>query len=78
MCNHSDQMYTFSGISLLSPEMFEKQDKKTESLATILRDFVEKDIVTGDIFYGEWLDIGTLERLNKAKNKIEISNSNER
>ena len=58
--------------------MFEKQDKKTESLATILRDFVEKDIVTGDIFYGEWLDIGTLERLNKAKNKIEISNSNER
>jgi MurNAc alpha-1-phosphate uridylyltransferase len=71
-------MYTFSGISLLSPEMFEKQDKKTESLATILRDFVEKDIVTGDIFYGEWLDIGTLERLNKAKNKIEISNSNER
>ena len=78
VCNHSDQMYTFSGISFLSPEMFEKQDKKTESLATVLRDFVEKDIVTGDLFYGEWLDIGTLERLKKAKNKLEISTSNER
>ena len=78
MCNHSDQRYTFSGISLLSPEMFVDQDKETESLGRILRDFVEKDIVTGDLFYGEWLDVGTLERLNEAKNKIEISNLNER
>ena len=78
VCNHSDQRYTFSGISLLSPEMFVDQDKETESLGRILRDFVEKDIVTGDIFYGEWLDVGTMERLNEAKNKIEISNLNER
>jgi NDP-sugar pyrophosphorylase family protein len=29
-------------------------------------------MVTGDLFSGEWLDVGTLERLNKARNKIQI------
>jgi MurNAc alpha-1-phosphate uridylyltransferase len=65
-------MYTFSGISILSPDMFKSQEKKTGSLAVILRAFVEKNMVTGDLFSGEWLDVGTLERLNKARNKIQI------
>ncbi|MDG2435466.1 MAG: nucleotidyltransferase family protein [Gammaproteobacteria bacterium] len=74
VCNHSDEMYTFSGISILSPDMFKSQEKKTGSLAVILRAFVEKNMVTGDLFSGEWLDVGTLERLNKARNKIQIRN----
>ena len=72
VCNHSDEMYTFSGISIISPDMFKSQEKKTGSLAVILRAFVEKNMVTGDLFSGEWLDVGTLERLNKARNKIQI------
>jgi len=64
--NESSQMYTFSGISLLSPEIFQGVNQSIFSLVPLLRKFIGMGLVKGELFLGKWLDVGTIERLNKA------------
>ena len=64
--NESSQMHTFSGISLLSPEIFQGVNQSIFSLAPLLRKFIGMGLVKGELFLGKWLDVGTIERLNKA------------
>ena len=64
--NESSQMHTFSGISCLSPDIFQGVNQSIFSLAQLLRKFVGLGLVTGELFLGKWLDVGTIERLNKA------------
>ena len=64
--NKSRQMHTFSGISFLSPDIFQGVNQSTFSLAPLLRKFIGRGLVKGELFLGKWLDIGTTERLNKA------------
>ena len=67
--NKSSQMHTFSGISFLSPDIFQEVNQSTFSLAPLLRKFIEEGLVKGELFLGKWLDVGTIERLNKADDK---------
>lgn len=64
--NESSQMHTFSGISCLSPDIFQGVNQSIFSLAQLLRTFVRLGLVKGELFLGKWLDVGTIERLNKA------------
>ena len=64
--NKSRQMHTFSGISFLSPDIFQGVNQSTFSLASLLRKFIGRGLVKGELFLGKWLDVGTIERLNKA------------
>ena len=66
--NKSRQMHTFSGISFLSPDIFQGVNQSTFSLAPLLRKFIRLGLVKGELFLGKWLDVGTIERLNKAVN----------
>ena len=66
--NKSRQMHTFSGISFLSPDIFQGVKQSTFSLAPLLRKFIRLGLVKGELFLGKWLDVGTIERLNKAVN----------
>jgi NDP-sugar pyrophosphorylase family protein len=36
------------------------------SLAQLLRKFIRLGLVKGELFLGKWLDVGTIDRLNKA------------
>ncbi|MSR13743.1 MAG: nucleotidyltransferase family protein [Gammaproteobacteria bacterium] len=60
--------YTFSGIALYRPDLF-KLAPETERfpLAPLLRDAVEKGLVTGSVYLGEWRDIGTKARLSELR-----------
>ena len=69
--NRSSHMYTFSGISLLKPEIFRSHNDQRFSLAKLLRRYVQKDAISGELYSGKWLDVGTMERLNKAKELIQ-------
>lgn len=65
----SETQYTFSGIGVYQPEIFADLElNKAEPLAPILRKLMEKQEVTGQLYQGQWRDIGTPERL-EALNK---------
>lgn len=59
--------YTFSGISLLHPDLFSGFEPGVMPLAPVLRDAMNQGRVTGEIYSGRWDDIGTLERLDAAR-----------
>ena len=57
------KQYTFSGIAYYSPKLFEDVPYGKSSLAPLLRVAMKEGKVTGEFYEGEWLDIGTPERL---------------
>lgn len=60
--------WTFSGLSILHPDLFIGLEPGVSSLAPLLRSAMEKGLVTGEIYTGYWRDIGTVERLEEARN----------
>ena len=62
------ERFTFSGIGLYSPEFFLNAPKNSTKLAPLLRDAMLKQRVSGQIFDGFWMDIGTPERLQDLEN----------
>ena len=57
------KQYTFSGIGYYSPKLFEGLPYGKNALAPLLRVAMKEGKVTGELYEGEWLDIGTPERL---------------
>lgn len=59
------ESFTFSGISVLHPKLFEGQSGGAFPLAPLLRDAALRGQVSGELFSGPWSDVGTPERLEK-------------
>jgi len=59
-----DKKYTFSGIGVYTNAFFNKQNNKAFPLAPLIRKHIENDLITAELYSGEWDDIGTIERLN--------------
>jgi MurNAc alpha-1-phosphate uridylyltransferase len=57
---------TFSGISVLHPQLFADCSGDVFPLAPLLRRAMQAGLVTGEHYRGEWLDVGTPERLRQA------------
>ena len=57
------ERFTFSGIGLYSPEFFKTAPRNSTKLAPLLRDAMRENRITGELFEGFWMDIGTPERL---------------
>jgi len=62
--------YTFSGIGYYSPKLFEGVDYGKAPLAPLLRAAMKEGKVTGELYEGEWLDIGTPERLEQLNAEL--------
>ncbi len=58
-----NRQYTFSGIGYYSPKLFDGVPYGKSALAPLLRAAIKEGKVTGELYEGEWLDIGTPERL---------------
>ena len=58
-----NRQYTFSGIGYYSPKLFEGVPYGKSGLPSLLRKAIKEGKVTGEVYEGEWLDIGTPERL---------------
>ncbi len=54
---------TFSGIGLYEPQLFSGCQPGALPLAPILREAMSRGEVSGEHYTGQWLDIGTPERL---------------
>jgi MurNAc alpha-1-phosphate uridylyltransferase len=64
IANNGEPRYTFSGIGVYRPEMFDQiTPGQSAQIAPILRQYAEKGLVGGEIYRGDWTDVGTAERL---------------
>lgn len=61
--NEAKHRYTFSGISQFHRRFFDGLAPAKRSLAPLLHERAEMHRVSGELYQGEWTDIGTLERL---------------
>ena len=57
--------YTFSGIGVYAPSFFESSEKGKYPLAPMIRKYITSDKISGELYQGKWMDIGTKERLEK-------------
>jgi MurNAc alpha-1-phosphate uridylyltransferase len=56
---------TFSGISILSPQLFAGCTPGAFPLAPLLRQAMARGLVSGEHYRGRWFDIGTPQRLQQ-------------
>lgn len=56
---------TFSGIGVYDPQLFKNCPRGKLALAPVLIEAMHSDQVTGEYYQGQWLDIGTPERLQQ-------------
>lgn len=64
--NQGEPRYTFSGIGVYRPELFDGiAHGSSAKLAPLLREFADKGKIGGEVFRGDWTDVGTVERLEQ-------------
>ncbi len=61
---------TFSGISLLSPALFDGRQTGAFKLAPLLRQAMAGGLVNGVHYPGRWIDVGTPERLQQLESML--------
>jgi len=61
--SQGDRKYTFSGIGYYSPKMFHDLKYGKSALAPLLRGYMDKGLIGGELYKGIWSDVGTPERL---------------
>ena len=62
--------YTFAGVSVLHPKLFENCKSGVFPLAPLLRENMALRRVTGELHQGYWLDVGTPERLQTLEKDL--------
>lgn len=67
--------FTFSGISILRPELFADCQPDVLPLAPLLRQAMQLGSVTGEYYGGDWCDVGTPERLQQLDQKLRLHQS---
>jgi MurNAc alpha-1-phosphate uridylyltransferase len=58
-----DSCFTFSGIGVYRPELFSDCSPGKFPLAPLLRRAMADGLVSGEVYAGFWMDIGTVDRL---------------
>lgn len=68
--DHGDEKFTFSGVSVMSPMLFSGLDADKMALAPLLREAMTQQQVSGELYKGEWVDVGTPQRLAKLDKSV--------
>jgi MurNAc alpha-1-phosphate uridylyltransferase len=63
--------WTFSGLSVLTPQIFDGMEEGFLPLAPILREQMLQGSISGEVFEGYWSDIGTIDRLNATEEYLD-------
>jgi MurNAc alpha-1-phosphate uridylyltransferase len=71
IANTGELLHTFSGIGVYRPAMFDSvQAGDSAKLAPLLREFADQGKIGGELYSGDWTDVGTVERLNQLNAPI--------
>jgi MurNAc alpha-1-phosphate uridylyltransferase len=72
VANEGEPRHTFSGIGVYRPEIFDSiQPGQSAQIAPILRQYAARGQVGGELYRGEWTDVGTPERLAQLNAPIQ-------
>lgn len=71
LSEQGDKKFTFSGVSVMNPVLFSELISELDCgrgngvmpLAPLLRQAMAQQQVSGELYQGEWIDVGTPERL---------------
>lgn len=63
-------LLTFSGIGIYHPRLFEGCRSGIFPLAPLLRQAMNQGQVTGELYGGLWIDVGTVDRLAEAERML--------
>lgn len=64
---------TYSGLAVLSPQLFEGCEPGAFKLAALLRQAMARGLVSGERHAGRWIDVGTHERLADVERVLQES-----
>ncbi len=71
--NEGSPKWTFSGIGVYRMSMFDSvRAGERVQLGTILREYIARGQVGGEIYRGEWRNINTVEELNELNDSVGI------
>lgn len=68
LLSNQDRYYTFSGIACYHPSLLNRLKPGRFSITPIIRELAENQHISGEIYQGKWIDIGSTERLRGAQN----------
>lgn len=57
--------YTYSGIGVYTKRFFSQQTNNIFPLAPIIRRDIKQNLISAELYNGNWYDIGTMERLQE-------------
>jgi len=63
LLNDEKDRYTFSGIGVYSKDFFTTSSDGKYSLAPMIRKYIDSNEISGEVYEGRWIDIGTPQRL---------------
>lgn len=66
---------TFGGIGVYRPELFAQCVTGRFPLAPLLRAAAKRGLVTGEFYTGQWVDVGTPERLRSLDREVLFTGS---
>ncbi len=66
----AEPRHTFSGIGVYRPELFADCEPGKFPLAPLLRAAMAQGLVSGELYPGFWMDIGTVERLQEFDERL--------
>lgn len=69
----AEDCHTFTGIGVYRPELFAACQPGKFPLAPLLRQAMAKGLVSGEIYRGFWMDIGTAARLHELDRRLSES-----
>ena len=67
-----ESTFTFSGISVMRPEIFAMYSSASEKfpIRDVLANGIQAGYVSGEVFRGTWWDVGTIERLEALNSLV--------
>ncbi len=69
--NEANKKYTFSGIGYYNSALFDSIESGASALAPLLRLEIQKNTISGELYKGDWHDIGTPQRLNDINTRLQ-------
>jgi len=63
LLNNANDKFTFSGIGVYSKEFFTTSSDGKYPLAPMIRKYIDSNEISGEVYDGRWIDIGTPQRL---------------
>jgi N-acetyl-alpha-D-muramate 1-phosphate uridylyltransferase len=71
--NSPKSRLTYSGMAILHPRLFDDCEARAFKLAPLLREAMGEGLVSGEHFTGQWVDVGTHERLAEVERLLTVS-----